>query len=122
MSGSGSARYRRCTAANGAETKAAEVQPLGNVQVVPISDVKPYSRHPRKIPAKAIEQCAESIKTFGWQQPLVVGADMVPVAGHTRHQAARSPGLKMVPVVVADLTAVDAGVKVECRWRRPDPA
>src|SRR5205823_11608904 len=68
----------------------------------------PYSRNPRKIPAKAIEHCAESIKTFGWQQPLVVDADMVLAAGHTRHQAARSLGLKMVPVVVADLTADEA--------------
>jgi hypothetical protein len=85
-----------------------QVQPLGKVQIVPIGDVKPYDRNPRKIPAKAIQQTAESIRTFGWQQPLIVDAAMVLVAGHTRHQAARSLGLKEVPVIIADLTPEQA--------------
>jgi ParB-like chromosome segregation protein Spo0J len=78
-----------------------EVKPLGAVQIVPINSVKPYGRNPRKIPAKAIEQCAESIRQFGWQQPLVVDDDMVLLAGHTRLQAAKSLKLTKVPVVVA---------------------
>ncbi len=78
-----------------------DVKPLGSVQIVAISSVKPYGRNPRKIPPKAIKQCAESISQFGWQQPLVVDSDMVLLAGHTRLQAARSLGLTKVPVIIA---------------------
>ena len=67
-----------------------------------IGKIKPYSKNPRKIPAKAIEQCAESIREFGWQQPLVVDADMVIIVGHTRYEAAKHLGEAKVPVVVAD--------------------
>lgn len=81
---------------------ALDVTPLGTVQSVAITDVRPYPANPRKIPPKAVEQCAESIRQFGWQQPLVADKDMVLIAGHTRLQAARSLGLTRVPVVVAE--------------------
>ena len=74
-----------------------EVKPLGTVQMVPLARVKPYGGNPRKIPPKAIKQCAESIRQFGWQQPLVVDEDMVLLAGHTRREAALSLGLKIAP-------------------------
>lgn len=76
--------------------------PLGDVLAVPIADVKPYKGNPRKMPQKAVEQCAASIREFGWQQPLVVDQDMVIIVGHTRYQAAKHLGEKQVPVVVAD--------------------
>jgi hypothetical protein len=76
--------------------------PLGEVQLVSIRKVKPYPENPRKIPDKAVEQCATSIREFGWQQPLVVDGDMTIVAGHTRYEAAKKLGEKQVPVVVAD--------------------
>lgn len=79
-----------------------DVKPLGSVQVVPVSSIKPYRGNPRNIPAKAVQQCAESIKTFGWQQPIVVDSDMVIIAGHTRLQAAKHLKLAKVPVVVAE--------------------
>ena len=33
---------------------------------------------------KAIEQTAKSIREFGWQQPIVVDAELVIIAGNTR--------------------------------------
>ena len=49
---------------------------------------------------------AESIRQFGFRQPIVVDAEGVIVIGHTRWRAAKHLGLTEVPVHVAvELTA-----------------
>ena len=67
----------------------------------PISDVRPYEDNPRKIPSEAVDRVAASIREFGFRQPIVVDADGVIIAGHTRLKAAQKLGLEKVPVVVA---------------------
>lgn len=74
---------------------------MEQIKEVPISDVKPYENNPRDNDG-AVEVTANSIKEFGWQQPIVVDKDMVIIAGHTRYKAAKKLGMKEVPVVVAD--------------------
>lgn len=49
-----------------------------------------------------MEHIANSIREFGWQQPLVVDKDNVLVIGHGRLLAAKKLGLETVPVVRAD--------------------
>lgn len=66
-----------------------------------ITDVKPYENNPR-INDGAVEATANSIKEFGFQQPIVVDKDNVIIVGHTRLRAAKKLGLKQVPVVTAD--------------------
>ena len=66
-----------------------------------ISDIKPYANNPRNND-DAVDAVANSIKEFGWQQPIVVDKDNVIIAGHTRYKAAKTLGTKTVPVVVAD--------------------
>lgn len=78
-----------------------EVAGLGAVQTVPIDSVRAAPDNPRKISPRAVEVTAGSIRTFGWQQPLVVDADGVLIVGHTRHRAAKHLGLTEVPVTVA---------------------
>ncbi len=69
-----------------------------------IDDVKPYERNPR-INDAAVEAVAASIREFGFRKPIVVDSDGVIVCGHTCLRAAKSLGLKKVPVhVAADLT------------------
>lgn len=70
------------------------------VQSMKISEVKPYENNPRDNDS-AVGGVAESIKQFGWQQPIVVDKDNVIIVGHTRYKAAKELGLKEVPVVVA---------------------
>lgn len=66
--------------------------------------VKPYPGNPRKND-KAVAAMAESIRQFGFRQPIVVDAGGVIVCGHTRLKAAKQLGLERVPVhVAADLT------------------
>jgi len=73
-----------------------------------ITKVRPYPNNPRVL-RNAAEKVAESIKAFGWRQPIVVDADGVIIAGHGRHAAALLLKLKTVPVHVAkDLTPEQA--------------
>lgn len=75
------------------------------VKSMSIDDIKPYENNPRDND-DAVDAVANSIKEFGWQQPIVVDKDMVIIAGHTRYKAAKRLGYTKVPVVVADnLTA-----------------
>ena len=67
-----------------------------------IGKVIPYARNSRKIPERAIDKVAASIKEFGWRQCIVVDKDFVIICGHTRLLAAKKLGLKQVPVHVAD--------------------
>lgn len=67
----------------------------------PIGNVKPYVNNPRKND-DAVEYVANSIREFGFQQPLVVDSEGVLIVGHTRLKAAQKLGLIEVPVVVAD--------------------
>lgn len=69
-----------------------------------IEDVKPYENNPRNND-EAVKYVANSIREFGFQQPLVVDSEGVLIVGHTRLKAAKELGLQSVPVVVAsDLT------------------
>jgi hypothetical protein len=83
------------------------VSDLAAVVKVPIGKVRPFEKNPRRIPERAVEITAASLKRFGWQQPLVVDKDYVLVVGHVRLRAAKSLGLKHVPVVVADQLTQD---------------
>jgi hypothetical protein len=83
------------------------VSDLEAVVKVPISKVRPFEKNPRRIPERAVEITAESLKRFGWKQPLVVDKDFVLVVGHVRLRAAKSLGLKHVPVIVADQLTED---------------
>lgn len=71
------------------------------IEDIPISAVKPYEKNPRKND-KAVDGVAESIKQFGFKQPIVIDKNGVIVAGHTRYKAAIKLGLDTVPCVRAD--------------------
>lgn len=71
------------------------------VETVSIDKIKPYENNPRNND-DAVDAVANSIKEFGWQQPIVVDNGGVIIAGHTRYKAAKQLKLKEVPIVVAD--------------------
>jgi len=74
------------------------------IEARPLADVKPYDKNPRDNDA-AVDAVAQSIRQFGFRQPIVVDGDGVIVCGHTRWKAAKKLGLDKVPVHVArDLT------------------
>lgn len=70
----------------------------------PLTKIRPYPNNPRVL-RNAAEKVAESIKAFGWRQPIVVDAEGVIIVGHSRLAAAQLLKLKKAPVHVAvDLT------------------
>ena len=71
------------------------------IESVALNKIIPYIRNPRKN-ENAVEKVASSIKEFGFRQPIVVDAENVIIAGHTRFEAAKRLGLDLVPVHVAD--------------------
>ena len=66
----------------------------------PIESIRPYENNPRCNDA-AVDTVAESIRQFGFRQPIVVDEDGVIIVGHTRYKAAQKLGLETVPVHVA---------------------
>ena len=66
-----------------------------------VSELIPYERNPRKND-EAVKYVKASIEQFGFKVPIVIDADGVIVAGHTRLKAAKELGMKEVPCIVAD--------------------
>ena len=66
---------------------------------VPISDLIPYERNPRKND-KAVKKVAASLERFGLvKNSVVVDENMVLITGHTTLKAMRSLGWKTCPAV-----------------------
>lgn len=72
-----------------------------NIINLTLEELKPYAKNPRKND-EAVKYVAESIAQFGFKVPIIVDANNVIVAGHTRYRAARQLGLEEVPCIVAD--------------------
>ena len=66
-----------------------------------VSELIPYDRNPRKND-EAVKYVKASIEQFGFKVPIVIDAQGVIVAGHTRVKAAKELGMKEVPCIVAD--------------------
>ena len=66
-----------------------------------LAELVPYENNPRDN-ADAVQYVAASIQEFGFKVPIVITAEGVIVAGHTRYLAAQQIGLKEVPCIVAD--------------------
>ena len=70
-----------------------------------LEDIVPYANNTKKHDETQIKNVAESIKKYGWVQPIVIDNDGTIVIGHCRALAAEKLGIKEVPcVVVSDLT------------------
>ena len=70
------------------------------IEMKPLADLRPYENNPR-INDQAVEAVSESIRKFGFRQPIVVDGGGVIVCGHTRYKAATQMGLAEVPVHIA---------------------
>ena len=71
------------------------------IQEFGIDEIKPYEKNPRKN-EDSVKFVANSIKEFGFNVPIVIDADNVIVAGHTRWKAAKQLGLEKVPCIKKD--------------------
>ncbi len=67
-------------------------------------ELKSYSKNCKKHPDKQLKQIANSLKEFGWRQPIVVDKDNVIIVGHGRWFAYQKypEGIKEPWVIKAD--------------------
>lgn len=78
------------------------------IVMCPTSEVRPAPYNPRCISSASFEGLKESIKKFGFVDPLIVNVRTgLLVGGHQRLKAAEALGLTHVPVVQVDLSAVE---------------
>lgn len=68
---------------------------------VSVSQLKPYKKNAR-FNENAVPKVAESIRQFGFKNPIIVDRNMSVICGHTRLEAAKTLGLKKVPCIIAD--------------------
>ena len=73
-----------------------------NIKYKPIKELKPYKKNAKKHNKEQVEQIANSIKEFGFTQPVIIDKNNCVVAGHGRILGAKKAGLKQVPTVCLD--------------------
>lgn len=82
---------------------------LSNIIQVDVQKIIPNKDQPRKSFAQeSLNELAESIKTFGVLQPLLVSptgtGEYMIIAGERRYRASKIAGLAKVPVIIASYT------------------
>jgi hypothetical protein len=72
------------------------------MQLMAVESIKPYWRNPRRITQDAVDKVAESIRQYGYVQPIVVDRDHVVIVGHTRLRAVVQLGWTEFPGELLD--------------------
>jgi DNA modification methylase len=73
-----------------------------NIRKVPLHLIKPYENNVKNHPVSQLESITNSIKKFGFRQPIVIDKNNVIVAGHARYEAAATLGMAEVTCELAD--------------------
>jgi DNA modification methylase len=68
------------------------------IQYVDIDKLKPFDKNPRTHSKEQIAQIANSIRKFGWVNPILVDENFEIIAGHGRILAGKELGYETVPV------------------------
>jgi ParB-like chromosome segregation protein Spo0J len=72
------------------------------IEQIKVSDIKPYKRNNKIHSEKQINLVAESIKEFGFKNPVLLDKNNEIIAGHCRVTAAKKLKLEEVPCIYAD--------------------
>lgn len=73
--------------------------PDPTIEMIPPLDLKPWAKNARTHSKKQLKQIAESIRTFGFTNPVLIDAENTILAGHGRVEAAKLIGKTEVPCV-----------------------
>ena len=71
------------------------------IEYLPIEEIKPYAGNAKLHPAEQIEQIKNSIKEFGFDDPIAIWNGEI-VEGHGRYIAAQELDIDTVPVIRLD--------------------
>ena len=92
------------------------------IEFVDISQLRPYPKNARTHSEKQIRQIADSIKRFGFTNPVLISDDKEIIAGHGRVEAAKLLAMESVPTVRLshlDATQRKAYVIADCPASAP---
>ena len=67
---------------------------------IKIEKLIPYEFNNRNHNEQQVDRIANSIKEFGFNQPIVIDESNIILVGHGRHLAALKLGLKEVPILI----------------------
>ncbi|MGB9364735.1 MAG: DNA methyltransferase [Xanthobacteraceae bacterium] len=69
------------------------------IEMIPVAALRPYPGNARRHSKKQVQQIADSIRRFGFTNPILVSDQNEIIAGHGRLIAARELGMAIVPTV-----------------------
>src|ERR1700752_1655362 len=69
------------------------------IENIPVGSLRPWAKNARTHSKKQLKQIGESIRTFGFTNPVLIDADNTILAGHGRVEAAKLIGMTAVPCV-----------------------
>jgi len=78
------------------------------IEEIRIDEISNHERNPKQHPDKQIRLLEESIKRFGWTNPVILDKDGRILAGHARVKAAIAAGNDTVPCIRTKLTGAEA--------------
>lgn len=64
-----------------------------------ISEIKEYENNSKEHPEWQISQIANSIKKFGFNDPIAIDENNIIIEGHGRYLAAKKLGLNKIPCI-----------------------
>lgn len=73
--------------------------PRLTVKYLPISELSPFPQNARTHSNRQLRQIANSIRRFGWTNPVIIDGSRRVIAGHGRVKAAALIGLTEVPTI-----------------------
>ena len=69
------------------------------ITYVELNSLKAYQNNPKDHPQKQVHQIADSIKKFGFNNPILIDENGEIIAGHGRYLAAQQLQMETVPVI-----------------------
>ncbi len=92
------------------------------IVMVRIESLNPAIYNPRKWDEAALERLTESIRKFGFVDPVIVNGALkrknIVIGGHMRLEAAKGLGMKSVPVVYVNLPNIKQEKELNLRLNR----
>ncbi len=92
------------------------------IVMVPITDLNPAPYNPRKWDQSAVTNLKDSIRRFGFVDPLIVNGAAnrknVIIGGHFRFSVAKELGMTEVPVVYIDIPSTEKEKELNLRLNR----
>lgn len=78
--------------------------PEAKIEWKAVAEIVPYEKNAKEHPKKQVKQIAESIREFGFNQPIVVDKNNVIIVGHGRYLAATEVlEMATVPTITVDI-------------------